>query len=78
MSKPQPTMRLATGVWTFWLGALAICGCAHEDVAREPGVLVITETEQTGSFTRNFNPMLEAGDVRWPARRAMYEPMMIY
>jgi peptide/nickel transport system substrate-binding protein len=78
MSTSPRTMRFATFGWTFWLGVLVICGCAHEEAQRESGVLVITETEQTGSFTRNFNPMLEAGDVRWPARRAMYEPMMIY
>jgi peptide/nickel transport system substrate-binding protein len=89
MSKPRPKyarapvgplrhMRLATCAWTFWLAALAICGCAHEQEQREPGVLEITEHEQTGSFTRNFNPLLEAGDVRWVTRRAMYEPMMIY
>jgi peptide/nickel transport system substrate-binding protein len=71
-------MQLATRAWTFLLVALVICGCAHEEVRREPGVLVITETEQTGAFTRNFNPLLEAGDVRWPTRRAMYEPMMVY
>src|SRR5688572_1474866 len=44
----------------------------------DPDVLVIEETEQTASFIRNFNPLSEAGDVRWTARRAMYEPMQIF
>ena len=36
------------------------------------------EAEQTASFVRNFNPLLEAGAVRWPTRRAMYEPLIIW
>ena len=40
--------------------------------------MAVMETEQTASFVRNFNPLLEAGAVRWPTRRAMYEPMLIY
>jgi len=38
----------------------------------------MTESEQTAAFTRNFNPLLEAGNVRWPARSAMYEPLLIF
>ena len=34
-------------------------GCAPEHRATEPGVLVVTESEQTASFIRNFNPLLE-------------------
>jgi peptide/nickel transport system substrate-binding protein len=41
-------------------------------------VIAVEETEQTASFVRNFNPLLEAGFVRWPTRRAMYEPMLIH
>ena len=40
--------------------------------------MAVMETEQTASFVRNFNPLLEAGAVRWPTRRAMYEPMLVY
>jgi peptide/nickel transport system substrate-binding protein len=40
--------------------------------------LVVTEGEQTASFIRNFNPLLELGDVRWPTVRGMYEPLMIF
>jgi peptide/nickel transport system substrate-binding protein len=59
----------------------AICGssaCAPPRQAAESGVLVVTESEQTASFIRNFNPLLEVGDVRWAAKRAMYEPLGIH
>jgi peptide/nickel transport system substrate-binding protein len=60
------------------LGALlAQTGCTAPREARDPGVLTITE-EQSASFVRNFNPLQFAGDVRWPARHAMYEPLIIY
>ena len=57
---------------------LVLLGCAPERHSAEPGVIVITEAEQTASFIRNFNPFFEWGDVRWPARRAMYEPLMLF
>jgi peptide/nickel transport system substrate-binding protein len=43
-----------------------------------PGVVAVMEAEQTATFVRNFNPLLEVGTARWPTRRAMYEPMMIH
>jgi peptide/nickel transport system substrate-binding protein len=52
-------------------------GCATRRPA-EPGVLMVEEKEQTASFIRNFNPLLEVGDVRWPATHSMYEPMLIF
>jgi peptide/nickel transport system substrate-binding protein len=52
-------------------------GCAPPREPAAPGVLNITE-EQSSSFIRNFNPLQFAGDVRWPARHAMYEPLLIY
>ena len=61
-----------------FLSTLALAGCVGSGGAFEPGVLVVNEAEQTASFSRNFNPFFEFGDVRWPARHAMYEPMMIY
>jgi len=57
---------------------LALAGCVGPSGTAEPGVLVVNEAEQTASFVRNFNPFFEFGDVRWPARHAMYEPLMIY
>jgi peptide/nickel transport system substrate-binding protein len=40
--------------------------------------MAVSEGDQTPAFVRNFNPLLEAGDVRWPTRRAMYEPMLVH
>ena len=58
--------------------ALAALGCVRPGERLPPGVIAVEETEQTSSFVRNFNPLLEAGSVRWPTRRAMYEPMLIH
>src|SRR5688500_3239557 len=58
--------------------SLLACGCAPPRDRAEPGVLQVEEKEQTASFIRNFNPLLEVGDVRWPTRHSMYEPLMIY
>src|SRR5688500_15593978 len=58
--------------------ALAVASCAPRRQAAEEGVLQITETEQTAAFIRNFNPLLEVGDVRWAAKNSMYEPMLIH
>jgi peptide/nickel transport system substrate-binding protein len=59
-----------------WVVLVAACEPAASRVA--PDVLTITETEQTAAFVRNFNPLLEVGNVRWPARNAMYEPLVIH
>jgi peptide/nickel transport system substrate-binding protein len=59
----------------FAVSALA-CGGGHAQ--GEPGVIEIGEANQTSAFTRNFNPLLEVGDVRWPSRGAMYEPLLIF
>jgi peptide/nickel transport system substrate-binding protein len=72
------TSSFAARLWLFLLMASGLPACAEEESRPEPGVLVVTEAEQTGAFVRNFNPLLEAGDVRWPARHSMYEPMLIY
>ena len=60
------------------LAVLVAAACAPRRDRAEPGVLHVEEKEQTASFIRNFNPLLEVGDVRWPARHAMYEPLMIH
>ena len=65
-----------TGV-VLAMAVAAAFACAPRNQA-EPGVLLVEEKEQTASFIRNFNPLLEVGDVRWPATRAMYEPLFIY
>jgi peptide/nickel transport system substrate-binding protein len=57
---------------------LMMPACAAHRTAAEPGVLEIGESRQTSAFIRNFNPLLEVGDVRWPSRGAMYEPMLIF
>jgi peptide/nickel transport system substrate-binding protein len=62
----------------FVIVSLLACGCAPPRDRAEPGVLQVEEKEQTASFIRNFNPLLEVGDVRWPTRHSMYEPLMIY
>jgi peptide/nickel transport system substrate-binding protein len=69
-------MRIRTLVLACLLSAGAIaCASRHQ---AEPGVLVVEEKEQTAVFIRNFNPLVEVGDVRWPATHSMYEPLMIY
>jgi len=67
-------IKLAAALFTV----LTILSCAPERPLSESGVLVITEAEPAASFIRNFNPFFEWGDVRWPARRSMYEPMMLF
>lgn len=59
-----------------WVVLVLACEPATSRVA--PDVLTITETEQTAAFVRNFNPLLEVGNVRWPARNSMYEPLLIH
>ncbi len=68
-------LMLPRAVVIAWV--VAAGGCAPRSQA-EPGVLLVEEKEQTASFIRNFNPLLEVGDVRWPATHAMYEPLFIY
>jgi peptide/nickel transport system substrate-binding protein len=58
--------------------AAAALACVPRSEKLPPGVIAVEETEQTASFVRNFNPLLEAGPVRWPTRRAMYEPMLVH
>src|SRR6185369_7496122 len=68
--RPRVIARLA------W--AVACLACAPRRESLDPGVMVVSEGDQTPAFVRNFNPLLEAGDVRWPTRRAMYEPMLVH
>jgi len=58
--------------------AAAVSACAPSGRAAEPGVLMVEEKEQTAAFIRNFNPLVEVGDVRWPATHSMYEPLLIF
>jgi len=76
--RQNPVMRKVLGVVIMWSALVAgAAGCAPRSEA-DPGVLMIEEKEQTASFIRNFNPLLEVGDVRWPATKSMYEPLLIY
>lgn len=62
-------------------GLAAVCAgpaCVAKPEPLPTGVIAVMEADQTASFVRNFNPLLEGGDARWPTRRAMYEPMMIF
>jgi peptide/nickel transport system substrate-binding protein len=34
--------------------------------------------EQQASWVRNFNPLLAAGNVRWPTVAGIYEPLLVY
>jgi peptide/nickel transport system substrate-binding protein len=60
------------------LACLLAAACARRGERLPPGVLAVTEDEPTAIFVRNFNPLLEAGNVRWPTRRAMYEPLLVF
>ncbi len=57
--------------------AVIATSCVAERRA-DPGVIVIDEGKQTATFLRNFNPLMEVGDQRWPATRSIYEPLMIF
>ena len=60
--------------------AAGLCAgaCGGARATPTPGVLEIAEGAKSSAFTRNFNPLLEAGDMRWPARGSMYEPLLIW
>lgn len=60
--------------------ATAAPGCTRGRQKKfpRPGVLAVTEHDGATTFVRNFNPLLEVGNVRWPTRRAMYEPLLIH
>jgi peptide/nickel transport system substrate-binding protein len=60
------------------VAAVVLVGCVARQERLPAGVIAVEETEQTAAFVRNFNPLLEAGAVRWPTRRAMYEPMLVH
>jgi peptide/nickel transport system substrate-binding protein len=84
--KPSPDRSLARpkksamppGWMALVLGSAVLCACAPPRAEADPGVMVITEEEQTAAFIRNFNPLVDVGNVRWPTKRAMYEPMIIH
>jgi peptide/nickel transport system substrate-binding protein len=74
---PQSGQRRVLGVAAVATMVWAMVGCSRGDRGT-PGVLVVAESEQTSSFIRNFNPLTEVGDVRWPTRHAIYEPLLIF
>jgi peptide/nickel transport system substrate-binding protein len=76
----QSGQRRLLGVAALAASCLAggCAGCVDRGDRTAPGVLVVAESEQTSAFIRNFNPLVEVGDVRWPTRHAMYEPLLIF
>ena len=70
--------RLVVAVWGAVILAVAQAGCAGSKPTPEPGVLEVGENRQTSAFTRNFNPLLEVGDLRWPTKVAMYETLLVF
>src|SRR4051812_20511840 len=78
-SEPASVARRGRGLAAgLFCVALALAACEPRRERLDPGVMTVSEDEQTASFVRNFNPLLEAGNVRWPTRRAMYEPMLVH
>ncbi|HEY2899408.1 MAG TPA: ABC transporter substrate-binding protein [Polyangia bacterium] len=79
----MPRLKLGSfGAWFFaaivTLALVSAAGCGGARPTPTPGVLEIAEGPKTSAFTRNFNPLLEGGDMRWPARGSMYEPLLIW
>jgi peptide/nickel transport system substrate-binding protein len=73
-----PSAATLTLVGALGSTPVAIPGCGGAHPSPSPGVLEIAEGAKTSAFTRNFNPLLEVGDMRWPARGSMYEPLLIW
>jgi peptide/nickel transport system substrate-binding protein len=81
IGRGQQKVRWGLLAWIAAIGGLILptsCAPERNQGVADRGVLVITEAEQTSTFVRNFNPFFEWGDVRWPTRRAMYEPLLIF
>jgi len=57
--------------------ALLAGGCARGPVAPPPGVLVVSQ-EQQSSWVRNFNPLTTATAARWPTLAGVYEPLFVF
>ena len=43
----------------------------------EPSVLVAS-VRQADAWVRNFNPLSARGDLLWPSRGGVYEPLMVF
>lgn len=76
--RPPARRSLAAALLISLVVQMGAGGCAPESERLPRGVMAVMETEQTALFQRNFNPLLEAGAMRWAAKRAMYEPMLIH
>jgi peptide/nickel transport system substrate-binding protein len=74
---PAPAGAVAYRRWPALL-VVAAAGCVGRPEPLPAGVVAVMEAEQTATFVRNFNPLLEVGASRWPTRRAMYEPLLIH
>lgn len=69
---------LGTAALAVITATLALPACSGSKPAPEPGVLEVGENRQTSAFTRNFNPLMEVGDLRWPTKMAMYETLLVF
>lgn len=54
------------------------CGRRHHGTARNPQGILTVSIESQASWIRNFNPLLAPGNIRWPSRAGIYEPLFIY
>ncbi|HVK69075.1 MAG TPA: ABC transporter substrate-binding protein [Polyangium sp.] len=54
------------------------CSGRRGGARRDPGGVLTVSTEQQASWVRNFNPLLAPGNIRWPTRAGIYEPLFIY
>ena len=59
------------------VAAASLCGCTGERAELPPGVLVVSQ-EQQSSWIRNFNPLTSASAVRWPTLAGVYEPLYVF
>jgi peptide/nickel transport system substrate-binding protein len=54
------------------------CSRRRHGSLRDPQGILTVSQEQQASWVRNFNPLLAPGNVRWPTRAGIYEPLFIY
>ncbi len=67
-----------------WLTAATLSGLSlscsqrRHSSNRDPRGILTVSIEQQASWIRNFNPLLAPGNIRWPTRAGIYEPLFIY
>jgi peptide/nickel transport system substrate-binding protein len=55
----------------------ALAGCTRTSRIDRTGMVTVS-AELTGSWVRNFNPLMPPGSARWPTTGGIYEPLLIY